>query len=149
MKFSEREGVNNNRVLSDSMGIAIQVQFCEGFGDYWEARVDLGSTMPSSCETAESMPGCPKGPAGCSTAPVILLVCFPKGCAPLWPSLIKSVQTDGFGPAERKENHRWVRTGAVQPKEKMSGGGGLQPRQGFLPEQEGMKCLSYLGHIRF
>lgn len=57
MKLFEREGVNNNWVLSDSMGIFVQVRFWEGFGDYWEARVDLGSAMPGSCETAESIPG--------------------------------------------------------------------------------------------
>lgn len=58
------------------------------------------------------------------------------------------MRTDGFGPAERKENHQWVGTGAAQTKEKISGGGSLQPRQGFLPEQKGTKCLSYSGHIR-
>lgn len=57
MKLFEREGVNNNWVLSDSMGMFVQVQFCEGFGDYWEAWVDFGSAMPGSCETSRVHPG--------------------------------------------------------------------------------------------
>lgn len=33
---------------------AAQVQFCEGFGDYWEAQVDLGSTMPGCFEIGKN-----------------------------------------------------------------------------------------------
>lgn len=80
-----------------AQGNAAQVQFCEGFGDYRETQMDLGSTMPGCFEIGKNPSRDVQRQQGGRSNPLI----FPDKAAA------------GFGP---RSSNRCRELESVQPR---------------------------------